>query len=59
MSEWKIPHANWHMALAIAIEETQDGDTIVVHNDAERELGEIAKERMCPQKQITFEVRGE
>ena len=52
-----IPTVNWHMALADAIDASQDGDVIVVQNEAQKELGEIAKSRVCPDKNITFEVK--
>ena len=57
MSEWKIPSSNWPTALWAAIDCSVDGDIIVILNEAMRELGEEAKERMCPNKEITFEVR--
>lgn len=51
-----IPTENWHLALADAIEAAADGDVIVVHNAAMKELAEDARERMRPDKQLTFEI---
>ncbi len=51
-----IPRANWHMALADAIEKAAPGDTILCHEEAMAELGRIAQSRMCPDKQLTFEI---
>lgn len=51
-----VPVSNWHTALIETIHRAQDGDTIVVHTDAMRELGERARARICPSKNITFEV---
>ncbi len=51
-----IPQANWHMALADAIEQSKDGDIIVVHNLSMKELAERAHGRMCPGKNIVFQI---
>ncbi len=51
-----IPTANWTTALINAIEIAQDGDEIIIHNDAMRELAERAITRMCPDKQVTLTV---
>lgn len=53
-----VPQANWHTALADAIEQSQDGDTIIVHNPSMKELAERALGRMCPGKLIFFQIRG-
>jgi hypothetical protein len=53
---YKLPTTNWHMVLADAIEESSDGDTIVVHSDAMKELALSAHDRMCPNKKITDEI---
>lgn len=52
-----VPQGNWHMALADAIEQCQDGDTIVVHNHSMKELAERAHARMCPDKSIVFQIK--
>ena len=53
---YTIPIGNWHMALADAIEQAEDGDIIEVHEQAMKELGERAKTRMCPDKKIEFVI---
>ena len=55
--EYIIPTGNWHIALADNIELAKDGDVIIVQNESQKELGESAKQRMCPKKQIIFEVK--
>ncbi len=55
--EHVIPAGNWTTALADTIEQSSNGDIIIVSDEAEKEMGESAKARMCPDKQITFEVR--
>lgn len=54
-----VSGGNWHMQLADVIESAQDGDTIAVPSEAVAELGEMARERMCPNKELTFIVEGE
>lgn len=49
-----IPYANWTMALADTIEYAMDGDEILCHSEAMREMGLSAASRMCPGKKITF-----
>jgi len=51
-----ITASNWHMALADAIEQAEDGDTIVVHNPSMKELAERVLGRMCPGKKIFFQM---
>lgn len=51
-----IPAGNWTRALAAKIEQAQDGDEIVVHNEDMKELAESAKQRMCPNKRLVFVV---
>lgn len=51
-----IHFGNWHIALADAIEAADDGDVIIVHNEAMKELAEGARESMCPDKQLSFEI---
>lgn len=51
----KIPAGNWQMALVDAIESAKDGDIIVVKSNVQRQLAQSTKERMCPDKDITFE----
>jgi hypothetical protein len=50
-----IPTGNWQMALVEAIDRAAPGDTIVVNTEAMKQLGLLAKARMHPDKQITFE----
>ena len=50
-----IPKANWHMALAAAIEHAPDGEIIHVRTKSQAELGKRAHARMCPNKTLTFE----
>ncbi len=57
-----IPIGNWTMALADAIESAKDGDVIVVHNAAMKELAEGAYSRMFPSlwhphHSLTFEIQ--
>jgi hypothetical protein len=47
MAIFEIPARNWPMALADAIDQAQDGDTIQVHNWAMQELAETARQRKC------------
>lgn len=56
MPRHTLPAANWHMALANAIEAAQDDDTIVCHSEAMAELAEEARQRLCPSKRLVFEV---
>lgn len=53
----QIPAGNWLMPLADAIENAQDGDIIEVDTPEQIELGEHAKERMCPSKKLTFALK--
>lgn len=48
--------ANWHMKIADAIEAASDGDVVFVDSDAAAALGEGARQRMEPNKRLTFEV---
>lgn len=52
----EIPKKDWHMELADAIERSADGDEIVCHSEEMKKLGEGAKKRMCPNKQVSFTV---
>jgi hypothetical protein len=54
---YTIPARNCPTVLADAIEQSQDGDMIQVRNQAQKELAERAKRRMCPDKQIVFEIK--
>jgi len=51
-----IPARNWTTALADAIESADEYDVIEVHSDAMWELAERARQRMCPDKYLIFEV---
>jgi len=53
---YEIPTSNWHTALADAIEDAADGDTIVCHSEAMELLADSARARMCPEKLLVFEV---
>jgi hypothetical protein len=50
----EIPASNWHVALATAIETARDGETIKCLNKSQAELGESARQRMCPGKRLFF-----
>ena len=52
----QIPRANWHMVLADAIDKAEPGDTIVCHTEEMRELGLQARARMCPDKELIFDL---
>ena len=54
---YDVPAKNWTMVLADFIEQTQDGDVIVIASEAAKELAEKAKNRMCPEKKISFKIR--
>jgi hypothetical protein len=56
MAKHTVPVGNWHTALAALIREAASGDEIVVHNEAQRELAQRAKARMCPEKTLTFSI---
>ena len=47
---------NWTTALAILIAQCEDGDEIVFGSDNIKQVGERAKNRMCPEKSVTFSV---
>lgn len=49
-----INRVNWPVKLADAVRDSQDGDVIQVATEAMRELGERAKARMCPDKNIAI-----
>ena len=51
----EIPGPNWTTALADAIEQAADCDTIVCHSTAMCQLAESARKRMCPEKTLMFE----
>mgnify|MGYP000082100079 CR=1 FL=1 len=55
----EIPRKNWTSELSDAIRNSSDGDVIVCHGPAMMELGKLAAARMCPEKNISFEVEGE
>ncbi len=56
MTNIVIPEADWLMKLADAIEDSMDGDVIIVSSEAKQELGQSAKDRMCPDKNVTIVV---
>lgn len=51
-----IPYDHWPEALAQAIENATDGDTIICHTETMIVLAERARQRMCPLKSIVFQV---
>jgi len=51
-----VPRSNWTYALGQFIEQSVDGDEIEVASFAAKALAEQAKQRMCPDKNITFVV---
>lgn len=51
-----IPSRNWTTELAKAIENAKPGDIIIVKTKAQIELGQGAKKRMCPSKDISFQL---
>ena len=53
---YRITPAGWTTILAAFIDQTQDGDVIVVPSEEMKALAERARRRMCPEKAITFEV---
>jgi hypothetical protein len=53
---YEIPAGNWTTALADAIKDASDGDTIVCHTENMRALAERARLRMCPDKALVYEV---
>lgn len=55
----KLPHADWHIALGDSIKSAQNGDTIIVHNQAQKRLGELAVKDMRPNTEIYFEIEEE
>ena len=57
MAEYTLLPANWTMTLADLIENSEDGDIIIVSSEAQKELGIRAKNRICPEKSITFLVK--
>lgn len=56
---YTISKADWHISLSEYIRLAKDGDTIIMHSDAQKELAIRAKERMCPEKAIEFVVSSE
>lgn len=56
MATVTIPRRDWSKHLAAMIEAAQDGDTIMVHSEAMRTLGEIAAKRMRLAIELTFAV---
>lgn len=53
----ELPVANWPTALTDAIEKSIDGDVILCHNEHMLRLEIQAKSRMCPDKDIKFEIK--
>ena len=56
--EYIIPRVDGHLALADAIEQAENGDTIVCLSEAMQSLGEKARMRMCPEKNVLFTLEG-
>lgn len=55
----EIPRPDWHRHLVKAINVAKDGDIIVCHNRDMLELAESARQRMCPEKMIFFDIEEE
>jgi hypothetical protein len=49
-----LPSGNWPLALAEALEQVREGDTIVVHTPAMQALAEAAAAQMCPHTHVRF-----
>ena len=54
-----IPKYDYLSHMFSAINTSKPGDVIVVNTEEQKQLGERAKGRMCPDKDITFEVKDE
>jgi len=54
--EHTVPATNWHIELERLLQESEEGDTIIVRSKAMQELAEIARIRMCPDKTLVFKV---
>jgi len=54
-----IPAKNWTRALADSINNSQPGDSIIVATESQKQMGENAKQRICPNKSLSFEVKVE
>ena len=54
----EISTKNWHTALATILQSASSGDVIIVQSAAQQRLGERAHQRLCPEKQLTFKVKG-
>ncbi len=52
-----IPAKNWTIALADSINKSQPGDIIIVTTESQKQMGEKAKQRTCPNKPLSFEVK--
>jgi len=53
----EIPSANWHMAIADAIEEANEPTVLVVNTEAKKELALSAAESMGKKELITVEIK--
>lgn len=54
-----IPVGDWLMKLCDALETSNNDDEIIVKTQAIKELAEMAKERICPDKNIIFIIEAE
>ena len=52
----EIPKSNWQVALADAIKLAVDGDVILCHSESMKEMAKLAKSRICPTKNLIFEL---
>ena len=52
----RILAKNWHSNLTNALEQSQEGDRILVVNTLQKALAKKAKQRICPKKQIYIET---
>ena len=56
MMDHEIPEVNWAQKLAGIVSYAVSGDTVLCHSNAQAELGERARKRLCPSKVLTFRV---
>ena len=55
-NEFIVPARNWLLALAVYLRDSKDGDTIIVQNEAMRQLAERGKLRTCPEKELIIAI---
>jgi vacuolar-type H+-ATPase subunit F/Vma7 len=52
---YRIPDVDWPKNLANSLKNSRDADVILVSTEAQKELAERAKERMCPEKKLIIQ----